>query len=278
MRTPGCWYDFTNAPSLNAAPYGSCGSSIEPKLAEVPRVGRVGLDQEDAALGAADAHHVDVERDLAGPPVVGRREAAVAALAHDAEARGAARRGGDAVLAGALGERGEAELLSVRGEVGDDRRLGARVDDRDDLAGGERRARNVVRLVVLRGPEPGRRPAASAAAARVAVAHRDVDARVHARARVGRGGEGHREGTELARLGVGARDEAAREAAHPVKVARVRGAVVDAHERLAGELVEERIGRARRAAREEREEGQRCESEAREASRVHGASFSAERS
>src|SRR5262249_48648462 len=51
--------------------------------AQVGHGGAVGLDQEDLAAGAGGAHHVEIERDLAGPAGVGLGERAGLAVLVD---------------------------------------------------------------------------------------------------------------------------------------------------------------------------------------------------
>src|SRR5262249_30684335 len=92
--------------------------------AEVVHARRVRLDEEELAVRARGRRHVEVERDLAGPAVVSRRQRArVAVLVHllEAAVRGGARR--------------QAVLRAVDREVGLGLRVVERVDYRDRLAG-----------------------------------------------------------------------------------------------------------------------------------------------
>ena len=108
--------------------------------AQVTQAGAVGLDQQDVALRADRADHVEIERDLLRPSVVGCRIARPAVLVDLAEApvRGCARC--------------EPEARAVHGKVA----LGVRVvhciHDRHGLARACRQRRRVVRSLQIGRP------------------------------------------------------------------------------------------------------------------------------
>jgi hypothetical protein len=134
---------------------GAEGGRFVDGRAEVRDVGARRLHEEDVTARADRADHVEVERDLAGPPRIGRRIVRAARLVDLLEApvgRGAC---------------GEVELAPVGREIALGVRVVLGVDDRDRHAGAPRRREVVGALEIGRKEAALRRRGRRLVAARV---------------------------------------------------------------------------------------------------------------